>query len=94
MDVEEAIADFQERIKNYELAYESLDNKKDKYRKIHRCTLACMHTQCVWLYMYIVCCVFVQGVELGEDLQCGRQIRGQQNRRYSTVARKEVLYAQ
>ena len=29
-EADAAIKDFQERIKNYELAYETLDNKKDK----------------------------------------------------------------
>lgn len=30
-EADAAIKDFQERIKNYELAYETLDNKRDKY---------------------------------------------------------------
>ena len=29
-DVEEAISDFQERIRNYELVYQPLDHKNDK----------------------------------------------------------------
>ena len=31
VDVETAVKDFGQRIKNYELAYEPLDHKKDKY---------------------------------------------------------------
>lgn len=37
-EADTAIKDFQERIKNYELAYETLDNKKDKYEQ-NTCTV-------------------------------------------------------
>ena len=40
-EIAEAIADFQMRIKNYELAYEPLDTKKDKYNN-YTLTLLCV----------------------------------------------------
>ena len=55
-DVDAAIADFQARIKNYELAYESLDTIDDKYGA-HTVHNIHVHVQYVYtinvLYIYI-----------------------------------------
>lgn len=48
-EVDTAIKDFQERIKNYELAYEPLDTKRDKYEQTTRSTCTCTCASVCWL---------------------------------------------